>query len=68
MTWRCMHAGAPLLPVFVFGQTDAYSWVKMGPPVVPQWLTQRIARMIGFLPLFMFGMYGSPLPHPVRSQ
>jgi 2-acylglycerol O-acyltransferase 2 len=60
-----MPAGAPLVPVFVFGQTDAYGWVKLGPPLLPQWLTQRIASAIGFLPLFMYGLWGTPLPHKV---
>ena len=66
MGGACMCAGAPLVPVFVFGQSAAYSWVKLGPPFLPQWLAQRIARAIGFLPLLMYGVWGSPLPHPVR--
>lgn len=60
-------AGAPLVPVFVFGQTDAYSWVKLGPPFFPQGLTQQIARSIGFLPLLMSGVWGTPVPHKVPS-
>jgi 2-acylglycerol O-acyltransferase 2 len=60
-------AGAALVPVFVFGQTDMYSWVKLGPPFLPEWLTQRIARAIGFLPLLMYGVLGTALPHKVRA-
>lgn len=58
-------AGAPLVPVFVFGQTDAYGWMKLGPPAVPQELAERLARAIGFLPLFMYGVWGTPLPRKV---
>ena len=60
-------AGAPLVPVFCFGQTDMYHWVKMGAPVIPQWLTERIARTIGFLPLFMYGAWGTFVPRKVRQ-
>ena len=55
------------MPVFAFGQSATYSWVKLGPPFLPQWLAQRTAKAIGFLPLLMYGVWGSPLPHPVRS-
>ena len=54
------------MPVFCFGQTDMYHWVKMGAPVIPQWLTERIARTIGFLPLFMYGIWGTFVPRKVR--
>ena len=53
------------MPVFCFGQTEQYSWVKLGPPFVPQWVAESIARFIGFLPLFMYGRWGTPLPHKV---
>lgn len=53
------------MPVFVFGQTDAYGWAKLGPPAVPQELAERLARAIGFLPLFMYGVWGTPLPRKV---
>ncbi|KAK9903458.1 hypothetical protein WJX75_006146 [Coccomyxa subellipsoidea] len=61
-----MQYGAPLVPVFVFGQTDAYGWMKLGPRAVPQELAERLARAIGFLPLFMYGVWGTPLPRKVK--
>lgn len=53
------------MPVFCFGQTDMFHWVKLGPPVVPRWLTERIARTIKFLPLLMYGTWGTPVPRKV---
>ena len=35
------------MPVFAFGQTRAFHWFKFGPPIVPQWLAEIIARRIG---------------------
>lgn len=37
------------MPVFAFGQTRAFHWYKFGPPIVPQWLAETIARRIGAL-------------------
>ena len=53
------------MPVFCFGQTDMYHWVKLGPPLLPQALTERIARTIKFLPLLMYGAWGTPVPRKV---
>ncbi len=53
-----MQNGAHILPAFAFGQTDMYSWIKPGPPLVPQRAVEALARMIGFLPLLIYG----PLP------
>ena len=64
--WDC--AGAPLVPVFCFGQTDMYHWVKLGPPLLSQSLTERIARTIKFLPLFMYGAWGTPVPRKVACS
>eukprot|EP00884_Botryococcus_braunii_P007200 jgi/Botrbrau1/16481/Bobra.0142s0075.1 len=60
-----LQHGAPIIPVFCFGQTRTFSWVKPGPPVLPAPLVERIARTIGFLPLLIWGVWGTPLPHPV---
>ncbi|PNW85796.1 hypothetical protein CHLRE_03g205050v5 [Chlamydomonas reinhardtii] len=55
--------GAPLVPVWAFGQTRAYSWFRPGPPLVPTWLVERISRAAGAVPIGMFGQYGTPMPH-----
>ena len=56
------------MPVFCFGQTDMYHWVKLGPPLLSQSLTERIARTIKFLPLFMYGAWGTPVPRKVACS
>ena len=53
------------MPVFAFGQTGCYSWLKPGPPVVPASWLAAFARRIGFMPLIIWGEAFSPLPHPV---
>ena len=63
-TWGC--AGSPLVPVFCFGQTDTYHWVRLGPPLLPQWLALAIARKLRFLPLIMLGSWGSLVPRKVH--
>uniref|UniRef100_A0A7S0VKA2 Acyltransferase n=1 Tax=Polytomella parva TaxID=51329 RepID=A0A7S0VKA2_9CHLO len=55
--------GAPVVPIFAFGQTRTYSWARLGPPIVPQSLVDRLSRLIGAVPIFMYGLYGTPLPH-----
>lgn len=57
--------GAPIIPVFCFGQTQTFSWVKPGPPIVPASVVERVARTIGFLPLLIWGRWGTPLPHQI---
>lgn len=54
-----MKAGAPLIPVFCFGQTDIYSWwIPRG-----EW-HRRLSRAIGFAPLLFWGMWGTMIPYP----
>mmetsp|Transcript_1876 Transcript_1876/g.5480 ORF Transcript_1876/g.5480 Transcript_1876/m.5480 type:complete len:388 (+) Transcript_1876:286-1449(+) len=60
-----MQHGAALLPAFAFGQTDMYSWVKPGPPWVPGRVVEALARWIGFLPLVIYGVWGTPMPRRV---
>ena len=61
-----MGAGAALVPVFAFGQTATYSWLKPGPPVLPARWVAAFARTIGFMPLLVWGEAFSPCPRQVR--
>ena len=42
-----------------------YTWAKLGPPIIPDALCTRIARAIGFLPVCIYGVWGSLLTHKV---
>ncbi|EFJ41256.1 hypothetical protein VOLCADRAFT_77655 [Volvox carteri f. nagariensis] len=61
-----VQCGAPIVPVWAFGQTRAYSWIRPGPPLVSSWLVSRISRTFGAVPIFMYGAYGSSMPHRER--
>ncbi|KAG4939063.1 hypothetical protein AAZX31_16G104600 [Glycine max] len=52
-----LQMGLPLVPVFCFGQTKAYKWWKP-----PGRLMQNLARFLKIIPLFFWGIYGSPIP------
>lgn len=60
-----MQHNAAVVPAFAFGQTDMYSWIKPEPPYVPERAVAALARCIGFLPLVMYGAWGTPMPRPV---
>ncbi|KAK7360403.1 hypothetical protein VNO77_02395 [Canavalia gladiata] len=52
-----METGLPLVPVFCFGQTKTYKWWK-----APGKLIQNLLRFMKIIPLFYWGVYGSPIP------
>ncbi|KAJ7547421.1 hypothetical protein O6H91_04G003300 [Diphasiastrum complanatum] len=54
-----IQEGSPLVPVFVFGQTKIYDYVK---PKGSKWYNQ-LSRIIGFAPLWMWGEYGTIIPY-----
>jgi hypothetical protein len=39
--------GAQLVPAFAFNQGRSYSWLRPGPPFVPQWIVEWISRRAG---------------------
>ncbi|KAK9796981.1 hypothetical protein WJX73_006358 [Symbiochloris irregularis] len=50
-----LQHGAPLVPVFCFGQTRMLSFRHLGPPLMPRAAVKNFARMIGVLPMVVWG-------------
>lgn len=61
--------GAAVLPVFAFGQSDMYRYVRpffdWPRGIVPRGLWSRMARRIGFAPMLIWGWRGTPMPRRV---
>ena len=58
-----LQEGAPIVPAFAFGQTSAYSFWVLGPPLLPKKIVNALARALRCMPLLMWGAWGSPVPH-----
>jgi len=63
-----MH-GAPLVPVFAFGQSDLYSYIRpffdYPKGLVPPAVWARFVRTIRFVPMLVWGWWGTPMPKRV---
>jgi diacylglycerol O-acyltransferase 2, plant len=53
-----LEHGAPLVPVFAFGQTPQYGWVRLP-------FAARLARKIGWVPMLIWGAMGTPMPRKI---
>lgn len=64
-----LEQGAPLVPVFCFGQSDLYGcwrpFIDWPKGLIPFTAWARFSRNIGYLPMMIWGQFGSPLPRRV---
>jgi len=57
---EALRSGASLVPAFTLGQTSMFSWTP--PPLLPRRALKRLARAVGFMPLWVHNGWGAPLP------
>lgn len=64
-----LENGAPLVPVFAFGQTETYSYVRpfidWESRVIPKSKYFSFVRRIGYVPMMIFGSLGTAMPKRV---
>ncbi|PSC70219.1 Diacylglycerol O-acyltransferase 2 [Micractinium conductrix] len=64
-----LQAGAPLVPVWAFGQTDLYSYCRLfydwPRNLIPRAAWASFVRRIGYVPLIAWGAFGSFMPKQV---
>lgn len=68
-----LEAGSPIVPVFAFGQSKMFQYIRplLDPPhfgLVPKTLWARIARRIGYAPMIIWGLWGTAMPRPVALR
>ena len=63
-----IQTGASLMPAFTFGQSETYSYVRLGPPLCSEKTVRRIAGIIQFAPMAFWGRGGSFVPRRVAMK
>ncbi|KAK9844912.1 hypothetical protein WJX74_008604 [Apatococcus lobatus] len=63
-----IQQGVDIIPCFAFGQTASYDWWKPGPPIVPLKFVHWVSRSLGYIPLLIWGVMGSPIPKQVPMR
>lgn len=59
-----MRCGADaIVPVFSFGQSHGFSWLRPGPPLFSEAFVARVARSLGAVPLAIWGRWSTPAPY-----
>ena len=57
-----IQTGASLMPAFTFGQSETYSYARLGPPLCSEKTTRWIAGIIQLAPMAFWGRCGSFVP------
>ena len=63
-----IQTGASLMPAFAFGQSETYSYVRLGPPLCSEKTVSRIAAVIRLAPMAFWGRGLSFVPRRVRMK
>lgn len=64
-----LQHGAPLVPVFAFGQSSHYGYLRLfidwPRKLVPRAHAARFMRLAGYVPMLIWGRMGLPMPRRV---
>lgn len=61
-----LQTGADLVPAFAFRQRETFTYYRLGPPLVPKRVANKLTKMLGMVPLVFGGRFAiSPMPKQV---
>ncbi|CAL58088.1 Diacylglycerol acyltransferase [Ostreococcus tauri] len=58
-----IQTGAALVPAYTFGQTRAYKYWRLGPPLVPTSVANWFSKTFSFAPMVFWGKWFTPIPY-----